>query len=84
MATIKTAVSMEKGLFRQADKTAKNMGISRSQLISRAVRGFLGKQAEAKITEKLNEVYGHSANDDDADFLDSAAADLAENGHWKW
>jgi metal-responsive CopG/Arc/MetJ family transcriptional regulator len=85
MAAVKTAISMEKDLFRRADKAAKELGISRGQLVCRAVSRFLSRRAEARITEHLNEVYGeYPLDDEDRSFLDAVLTDLAEKGHWEW
>ncbi|HEY4087344.1 MAG TPA: hypothetical protein VGM43_15470 [Bryobacteraceae bacterium] len=54
---MKTAVSVPDDLFRQADSAARRLGISRSELYSKAIQEFLKKQSGNAITERLNEVY---------------------------
>jgi metal-responsive CopG/Arc/MetJ family transcriptional regulator len=54
---MKTAVSVPDNLFRQADSAARRLGVSRSELYSKAIEEFLRKQSSKAITERLNEVY---------------------------
>ena len=43
MAYMKTAISLEESLFREAESIAENMKISRSKLIATAVLEFISK-----------------------------------------
>jgi metal-responsive CopG/Arc/MetJ family transcriptional regulator len=54
---MKTAVSVPDDLFRQADSAARRLGVSRSELYSKAIQEFIKKQSGSAITERLNEVY---------------------------
>ena len=54
---MKTAISIEDGLLREADETARAMGLSRSRLFAMAVRDFLRRQREERMLRRLNEVY---------------------------
>jgi hypothetical protein len=54
---VKTAVSVPGDLFQRAETAARRLGISRSQLYSSAIAGFLGRQPKDAVTERLNEVY---------------------------
>jgi metal-responsive CopG/Arc/MetJ family transcriptional regulator len=54
---MKTAVSIESDLLREADEAARLMGLSRSRLFALAVGDFLQRQRKQKILENLNEVY---------------------------
>jgi metal-responsive CopG/Arc/MetJ family transcriptional regulator len=55
---MKTAISLPDHLFRSADALAKRLGVSRSQLYATAVAEFLAKHQHAKVTERLDQVYG--------------------------
>jgi metal-responsive CopG/Arc/MetJ family transcriptional regulator len=55
---MKTAISLPDSMFEAANRMAKRLGISRSQLFQRAVQQYLGEQRQAGLTETLNEVYG--------------------------
>jgi len=54
---MKTAISLPDELFKSADLTAKELGLSRSALIQMALEDFLGSKAERSIIERLNKVY---------------------------
>jgi metal-responsive CopG/Arc/MetJ family transcriptional regulator len=54
---MKTAISIEDELLREADQTARIMGLSRSRLFAVAVRHFLERQQQEQMLLRLNEVY---------------------------
>ena len=54
---MKTAISLPDGIYFEAERTAKNLGISRSALYLNALTEYLKKSNRKNITEKLNEVY---------------------------
>ena len=59
---MKTAVSIPDRLFREAEKTASELGIPRSQLIARALEEFIEHHKRQGITERLNRVYSNDSN----------------------
>ena len=54
---MKTAISIPDHIFTAAEKTAKRLGISRSELYATAVRDYVQSHVAEEITEKLNQVY---------------------------
>ncbi len=42
----------------QADETARDLGLSRSGLIAEALRQYLWRRHQGRITEQLNDAYG--------------------------
>lgn len=54
---MKTAISMDDELLREADETAQRMGVSRSRLFSLAVVDFLQRQRREQMLHRLNEIY---------------------------
>lgn len=54
---MKTAISIPDSLFQAAERFAKQLGISRSELFQRAVQAFLQDHRQDGITEALNKVY---------------------------
>jgi metal-responsive CopG/Arc/MetJ family transcriptional regulator len=54
---MKTAISIPDSLFDAAEKLAKRLGVSRSELYQRAVRSFLQHNKQEGITESLNVIY---------------------------
>jgi metal-responsive CopG/Arc/MetJ family transcriptional regulator len=56
---VKTAVSIPTPLFRAAERTAAELGLSRSGLYARALRRYLSRYRYAGVTERLNAIYEH-------------------------
>jgi hypothetical protein len=59
---MKTAISIPDPLFNAADKVARRLGISRSELYQRAIEHFLQQQSGDVVRESLDKVYGKSNN----------------------
>jgi metal-responsive CopG/Arc/MetJ family transcriptional regulator len=54
---MKTAISIDDQLLHDADRAAKQMGLSRSRLFSLALRDYLHQRRQQELLEKLNRVY---------------------------
>jgi predicted transcriptional regulator len=54
---MKTAISIPDPLFRAADRLARRLELSRSELYARAVAAFLEAHGTEALTEALNKVY---------------------------
>lgn len=54
---MKTAISIPDPIFESAEKLAKRLGISRSQLYSDAVDALIEKYRYSGVTEQLNAIY---------------------------
>ena len=55
---MKTAISIPDPLFEQADRLARQLGLSRSQLYIVAVECFLKDHEQQAMTAPLNQTYG--------------------------
>jgi len=55
---MKTAISIPDALFAAAERLAKQLGISRSELFREALGAFLRNHNQEGITEALNAIYG--------------------------
>jgi metal-responsive CopG/Arc/MetJ family transcriptional regulator len=66
---MKTAISIDDGLLREADKTARLMGLSRSRLFAVAVGDFLQRQRRERMLRQLNKVYAAGMEPADAPLL---------------
>jgi len=64
---MKTAVSVPDNVYISAEKLARRLGKSRSQLYSQALSNYLSKYQKEGITTKLNEIY--RSNDSKVDPL---------------
>ena len=56
--TIKTAISIEDLLLQETDRAAQKLGLSRSRLVSLALKSYLRQRRNQEIVEQLNHVYG--------------------------
>jgi metal-responsive CopG/Arc/MetJ family transcriptional regulator len=54
---MKTAISVPDPLFEAAERLARRMGMTRSELFQRAVAAFVQSHRDANVTEALNRVY---------------------------
>ena len=53
---MKAAVSIPDEIFEEADRLARELKTSRSQLYSRALKEFLARHAPDQVTEAMNRV----------------------------
>lgn len=88
MSRTKTAVSIDEGLFREAEALAGKMGISRSELFSRAVEEFVRERENREILERLNEAHAGGLDEEEQKHLEHAMIQhgrlLEETGNeWK-
>ena len=59
---MKTAISIPDPVFKTAERLAKRLGLSRSELYVRAISSYVEKHKGQKVTEILNEIYGSKEN----------------------
>ena len=59
---MKTAISINDGLLREADEAARLMKVSRSRLFALAVGEFLRRQRREEMLLRLNEVYANGVD----------------------
>lgn len=64
---MKTAISIPDPIFEAAESLASNLGMSRSELFTKAVTDFIEQQKYKNVTAQLNAVYANepSALDDE-------------------
>ena len=55
---MKTAISIRDEIFEAAERVATALGMSRSELYSKAVGEFVARYSGQDITDRLNGVYG--------------------------
>lgn len=65
MAHVKTAVSMDEGLFRNAEEWAGKLGVSRSQLFARAVEEYVRRREDEELLARLNEAHADGPDEED-------------------
>ncbi len=59
---MKTAISIRDEIFEAGERTADALGISRSELYTKAVGEFVARHTGERVTERLNAVYGEGAS----------------------
>jgi metal-responsive CopG/Arc/MetJ family transcriptional regulator len=63
--TIKTAISIQKSLFEQAESLAQELNVSRSELFGMAIETFVRHHQNQILLQEINEAY--SAEQDTSD-----------------
>ncbi len=66
---MKTAISIPDPLFGAAERLAKRLGLSRSELFQRALQAFLQEHNDEGVTEALDKIYGPASEDGSLDPL---------------
>lgn len=54
---MKTAISVPDNVFAQADRLAKRLQVSRSELYTHAVEEYIAEHKRSNVKEKLDEIY---------------------------
>ena len=60
--TIKTSISIEESLYRQVQKLAEEMNVSRSHVFAAAIRSYLRQRQNQMLLEELNAAYPEPAS----------------------
>ncbi|WP_061224076.1 ChpI protein [Leptospira weilii] len=76
---MKTAISIPDELFKTAEKTAKKLGIPRSQLFAKALEDFIQSHSKESVTEKLNKVYNSKFNEAKNNITDLSVESLRKS-----
>ena len=56
-SSVKTAISLQKDLFQEVNRLAKDLKVSRSKLFVLAVQDFIKKQENQKLLLQINKAY---------------------------
>ena len=56
-STIKTAISIQKSLFEEAESLAQELNVSRSELFGLAIESFVRNHQNQKLLEEINQAY---------------------------
>jgi hypothetical protein len=54
---MKTAISLPDLVFKEAESLARRLGLSRSELYTKALKSYLRRHNRDRILSKLNELY---------------------------
>ncbi len=69
MESIKTAISIDKALFAQANALARRLNVSRSRLFVMALEDFIHQQENRTLLEEINEVYADEPGEEERALL---------------
>jgi metal-responsive CopG/Arc/MetJ family transcriptional regulator len=72
MANVKTAISLRKSLFEQADALARKMKIPRSRLFALALADYLARQENRELLERINAAYSDAPDPSEQTLLRKA------------
>jgi metal-responsive CopG/Arc/MetJ family transcriptional regulator len=64
MANVKTAISLQESLFRQAEDVARDLKVSRSRLFVLALENFIREYQDRKLFEQINRAYEDAGSDE--------------------
>lgn len=78
---MKTAVSLPDDVFHEAEKLARRTGVSRSRLVSDALREYVARHAPDEVTEAMNRVVHALGTAEDA-FAAASARRLLKQSEW--
>jgi metal-responsive CopG/Arc/MetJ family transcriptional regulator len=63
MQNVKTAISIQKSLFEQAETLARKLKVSRSRLFVIALEDFIREQENRELLAKINAAYGEEPDE---------------------
>jgi metal-responsive CopG/Arc/MetJ family transcriptional regulator len=78
---MKTAVSIPDEVFKRAERLAKRVRQSRSEVFSRALREYVARHAPDEVTEAMDRVCAEVGEQRDA-FVTVAARRTLERSEW--
>ena len=81
---MKTAISIDDELLREADATARLMGLSRSRLFAQAVGEFLQRQRREEMLLRLNEVYANGVDPTEKRLLERLKVKVRQTVKERW
>jgi metal-responsive CopG/Arc/MetJ family transcriptional regulator len=62
---MKTAISLPDPIFEEAELLARRLGVSRSELYTKALKAYLHKYNCEQTLNKLNQIYSEESSDPD-------------------
>jgi len=83
-SNMKAAISIDDGLLKEADETARLLGLSRSRLFALAVDDFLRKQRQEQMLARLNEVYANESEPSEKRLLNKIKARVRATVQDRW
>jgi metal-responsive CopG/Arc/MetJ family transcriptional regulator len=82
--TVKTAISIDKTLYEQAEALAQELNVSRSHLFSVALEQFLRKRQGRQLLAQIDAVYADEPEPEDRERLDKMRASYRRQVEGEW
>lgn len=70
MAHVKTAISLDESLFREAEEWAGKLGVSRSQFYANAVEEYVRRRENEELLRRLNEAHAGGLDPEEEELLE--------------
>ena len=70
MAHVKTAISLDESLFREAEEWAGKLGVSRSQFFAKALAEYVRERENEELLRRLNEAHADGLDPEEEEFLE--------------
>ncbi len=80
--SMKTAISVDDSLMKEADDAARDLGLSRSGLIADALREYLRKRRQDLISEQLNRAYSNAPDPDERRLVRKLRTKISIQDRW--
>lgn len=84
MANIKTAISMNKNLFEQANQLADELEVSRSHLFVLALEAFIQRYENERLLHQINQAYDDLPLADEERFLQGMKSSQRKLTQGEW
>ncbi len=79
---MKTAVSIPDKVFKKAERLARQMKKSRSELFSNALAEYVARHAPDHVTETMDQVCAEIGSDPADPFVSAASRRVLERSEW--
>ena len=59
---VRTTISIPDEIFESAEREARRLGLSRGEFYAAALKSYLKRRQNERVTERLNELYGKTSS----------------------
>jgi metal-responsive CopG/Arc/MetJ family transcriptional regulator len=84
MEYVKTAISVNKPLFQEADELAREMKVSRSRLFVLALEEYIHRRQNRELLAQINAVYAEEPDPDELVLREKSLKAYRESMEDKW
>jgi len=84
MASVKTAISLDRSLFEQVEVAARSLKVSRSRIFALAVGDFLRRRRNQEILDAINSAYQDFPDEQERELLEAMHRERRRRATRKW